>query len=485
MSKTKNNRSAEKFKVEKRELLLDDIFYSLTNIINDAIIVADSRRKIVYWNRASEKIFNYSPGEVMGKSVSLVIPQDMLSFNGNSRSKNNKGFQEIIGKRKKGVKIFLEASVSRWESEKGLFYTLVLRDVSARKNNEDKLRYLSFHDNLTGLYNRSYFDEELRRLDTHRQLPLSIIIGDIDGFKVVNDAFGYNQGDELLKNLSKILRESCRSEDILARWGGDEFVILLPKTDLKGIQEIIGRIGRKSRELGSGEIPLNISLGFATKDNSSKSIESVVREAEDSMKKKKLIQSKKFSNIIITSIAKKLSEKSFYPEEISERIKKLAVSLGRAVKLSGQELENLSILADFHDIGKVAIKKSILIKKSKLADSEWQVMRMHPETGYRIAKSSTKLAQIADDILAHHEHWDGSGYPYHIKGLKIPVNSRIIAIAEAFDAMVKGRNHKKPVGTEIALKELKKNAKKQFDPHLVSKFIEIMQHQEENPSLFQ
>jgi len=288
----------------------------------------------------------------------------------------------------------------------------------------------------------------------------------------------------LLKSLSKILKESCRSEDILARWGGDEFIILLPKTDILGTREIIKRIERKMQEFSSGEVPLNISLGYSTKDRPSVSIESVIREAEDSMKKKKLIESKQFSHTIIASIAKKLKEKSFDSDEITGRRKKLALNLGKALKLSVQEMENLSLLAEYHDIGKVAIKKNILIKKSKLAENEWQMLHMHPETGYRIAKSSTKLAHIADEILAHHEHWDGNGYPYHIRGTKIPVNSRIIAIVEAYNAMVEGRSYKKPVSTDVALKELKKNARKQFDPHIVSKFIEVMQHQEKNLSLF-
>ncbi len=148
-----------------------------------------------------------------------------------------------------------------------MFFTLIVRDITIRKNTEEKLRYLSFHHRLTSLYNRSYFDEELQKLDTTRQLPLSIIIGDIDGFKLVNDAFGYKEGDDLLKSLAKVLKESCRSDDILARWGGDEFVILLPKTDSRVAAEIISRIEKKSKSIGSIEIPLNISLGFSIKDS--------------------------------------------------------------------------------------------------------------------------------------------------------------------------------------------------------------------------
>jgi diguanylate cyclase (GGDEF)-like protein/PAS domain S-box-containing protein len=470
--------------VIKRELLLEDIFFSLTNIVKDAIIVTDTHRNIVYWNMAAERIFGYKDSVIMGKSLDKVLPHIILSQDEQGDLKSKKNFFEAIGNNNNGKKIPLEVSVSTWESEKGSFVTLIVRDVADRKSTEEKLKYLSFHDNLTGLYNRSYFDEELQRLDTTRQLPLSIIIGDIDGFKLVNDAFGYKEGDKLLKKLSKVLKDSCRSEDMLARWGGDEFVILLPGTDIQGVYEIIARIEKKSREINSGEIPLNISLGFSTKDKPEQSIDSVIKEAENSMKQKKLLQSKKVSNSIVASIEKRLKEKNPFSIQDSERVKNLAIAFGKTMKLSRTDMENLSMLADFYDIGKVAIKANILKKNSMLAENEWQIMRMHPEIGYRIAKASPKLSQISDAILHHHENWDGSGYPYHISGNRIPLISRIIAVVTAFDVMVHGRNYKKAIGREKALMELKSNARIQFDPRIVSRFIEMMQEKEENLSLF-
>ena len=473
-----------KFRVIKRELLLEDIFFSLTNIVKDAIIVTDSYRNIVYWNMAAERIFGFRDSDIMGESLDRVLPHIILSQDDQGDLESRKNFVEAIGKNRNGKKIPLEVSVTAWESEKGSFITLIVRDVADRKSTEEKLKYLSFHDNLTGLYNRSYFDEELQRMNTTRQLPLSIIIGDIDGFKLVNDAFGYKEGDKLLKKLSKVLKDSCRAEDMLARWGGDEFVILLPGTDIQGVHEIITRIEKKSREIDSGEIPLNISLGFSTKDKPEQSIDAVIKEAENSMKQKKLLQSKKVSNSIITSIEKILKEKDPYSVQDSERIKDLAVAFGRKMKIPRGEMENLALLADFYDIGKVAIKTNILKKNAKLAEKEWQIMRMHPEIGYRIAKASPHLSHISDAILYHHENWDGSGYPYHIKGNKIPLISRILAVVVAFDVMANGRGYKKAIGSEEAFKELQKNSRIQFDPRIVSRFIEMMQEKEENLSLF-
>ena len=478
-------RLPNKFNIKKRELLSEDIFYSLTNIVRDAIIVTDSYRRVVYWNRAAEKIFNFTSAEILGKSVGHVLPQDLLSVDEKNRLKIKEKFQEVIGRKKSNIKIPLEISISTWQSGNGLFFTLIVRDITVRKNTEDKLRYLSFHDNLTGLYNRSYFEEELKRLDTTRQLPLSIIIGDLDGFKLVNDAFGYKEGDDLLKNFAKVLRESCRSDDILARWGGDEFVIMLPKTDSKVTLEIIERIEKNSNVVRVSEIPFNISLGFSIKDKPTQNIENIIKEAENAMKQKKLMESKKVSNMIIESIEKKLHAKSYHLKEINERIEKKAILLGRAVKLSKNEMDNLQLLITFHDVGIVAIKGNILNRKTKLNDKQRQIIMMHPEIGYRIAKSSSQLAQIADAILSHHENWDGSGYPYHSKGNGVPLISRILSIVESYDAMVYGRNYKKPISREEAIKELKRFSRKQFDPQLVAKFIGILTYEAKTPSLFE
>ena len=202
------------------------------------------------------------------------------------------------------------------------------------------------------------------------------------------------------------------------------------------------------------------------------------------MKQKKLLRSKKVSSDIIASIEKKLHEKSAETRETYDRIKNLALAIGRSLKLQKADMDNLALFSDFHDIGKAAIKASILNKKARLVEKEWQIMKMHPEIGYRIAKSSTELVMIADAILAHHENWDGTGYPYHLKGSKIPVLARIIAVVEAYDVMTKGRTYKKPVSREEAIEELTRNAKKQFDPRIVNSFIELMKLKEDNLSLF-
>lgn len=466
--------------LKDRKLFSDNFFYNLVSTIDHSIIIIDNNGKIVYYNKASKKIFKYLPDEIAGESINKIIPQFSMKIN-TAEGK----LIEAAGINRDGYKLTIELSVAKFLIKNKFFYALLLKNISKRKVAEEKLKFLSFHDKLTKLYNRSYFEVELRRLNTPRQLPLSIIIGDIDGFKLVNDAFGYKQGDELLKEFAKLIKESCRTEDILARWGGDEFVILLPKTEKESVMEIISRIQKNTAHAKQKEIPLNISLGYAIKNQHNESIDEVIKKAEDLMKQNKLRQSKKVSSAIISSIRRSLREKSKSSEIISSRIKKLAVDFGKFLKLSKNELERLSLLAEFYDAGKVILKKGIFKKKTELKEDEWQIVKMHPEVGYRIAKSSINLAQIADDILSHHENWDGSGYPYGLNGNDIPLNSRIISIVEAYDVMVHGRIYKEPVEKEKALQELRMQAKKQFDPKLVSKFINMIQQQDSYLSLFQ
>jgi diguanylate cyclase (GGDEF)-like protein len=333
---------------------------------------------------------------------------------------------------------------------------------------------MSFHDNLTDLYNRAYFDEELSRLNTERQLPVSIIIGDINGLKLINDAFGHDEGDEILRSCAAVLKSCCRSEDIIARWGGDEFSMLLPKTDEEVAMRIVKRIREKSAETRVGGIPLSISLGTSTKSRNADNFSKVIKKAEENMYRQKLMETKSIISSIISSLERTLFEKSIKSEEHTRKIKEMALSLGKSIGLSAAELDELSLLATIHDIGKVAILDVILNKKENLSKREWETIKRHPEIGYRIAVSSKQLSSIAEYILTVHEWWNGRGYPQGLRGEDIPVLSRIIAIVDAYEVMVTGRPYKKAISKEEAIAELKKCSGTQFDPDLVEKFIEIL-----------
>jgi len=302
-------------------------------------------------------------------------------------------------------------------SYKGQPSVLVIAlDTTERKLAEKKIRDLSFKDKLTGLYNRAFFQEELTRLDTKRQLPLSVIMADVNGLKLVNDAFGHQEGDRLLTRTTAVLKQCCRQEDIIARWGGDEFVILLPNTDEKTATDICTRILEFCAQTEQAPIKVSVSLGIATKTTIEQEISNVLKEAEDNMYRHKLTESASVRNSIISALEGILREKTHETTRHGQRLQELTLQISQALGLPDKSLDELSLLATLHDIGKVAIPETILDKPGKLTEEEWEVMRRHPEIGYRIAQSIPELAlndsivyaQFIDNNLIATAHSDSS-----------------------------------------------------------------------------
>jgi len=350
----------------------------------------------------------------------------------------------------------------------------ILIDSLERRGADEEIKELALKDRLTGLYNRAYFEEELKRIDTKRNLPISFILGDVNGLKLINDAFGVREGDKLLKKIAAILKKCCRKEDIIARWGGDEFSILLPKTNDKDSEEILKRIRNTCDKTKINSVPVGISLGTSTKKSNEDDIKDIIKEAEDWMYRRKLIEKNSISSSIISSLERTLREKSNETEEHGERMRELALRLGHSLSLKENKLNELSLLATLHDIGKVAIPDEILMKKGKLDSDEWKIIKRHPEIGSNIASSSPQLKTIAEAILSHHEWWDGTGYPHALKGEEIPLNSRIISIVDAYDVMTHERPYKKAISKKAAIKELKRCSGTQFDPKLVKIFVDFI-----------
>ena len=338
----------------------------------------------------------------------------------------------------------------------------------------EEIDYISHHDFLTGLHNRIYFEEEKKRLDIQSQLPVSIIVGDINGLKLVNDGFGHAKGDELLIIISKILKDCCREEDVVSRIGGDEFGIILPRTDSKQAQLLCGRISDACNgyALHKGLIYLSISLGYATKTTSTETMDTIMMTAEENMSTHKLLERKSVHSSIIASIKAIMFEKSQETEEHADRMVQLSKLIGVAMSLTERQLNELELLSTLHDIGKMGVSAEILSKPGKLSDREWVEIRKHPEIGFRIAQATSELIPIAEYILYHHERWDGKGYPEGLIGDKIPLLSRIVAIVDAFDAMTNDRAYRSAMTKNEAIEEIRRNSGTQFDPDISKVFIQ-------------
>lgn len=352
------------------------------------------------------------------------------------------------------------------------------RDITERRLREEEIMYLYQHDPLTGLYNRASYEIELKRLDSKRYLPLSVIVGDINGLKLINDSLGHAEGDKLLLSMRDILISCCRKEDIVARLGGDEFTILLPNTDkemaLSIIQNIYQSCQNYNKSFDREIYQISISLGADTKAEINEPINNIIKTAEDYMYKRKLLERRSYHSSVIASAKTALFEKSYETERHARRLIRLTKAIGEAIGLTGQQFDELELLSTLHDIGKIGIDNQILNKPDILTEEEWTKMKKHSDIGYRIAMASPELMSIAYYILTHHERWDGSGYPQGLAGEKIPLLSRILAVADAYDAMMEDRPYRRCLSKEEALQEIIRNSGTQFDPKIARLLIDII-----------
>ena len=499
----KENKSREQFteEIKKLKKLFDDLkkrevkyeylesslriseekYRGLINSAPFGIIELDRDGIIININKIALKFFNCRRTDMLNKHFSSVdaiedknLSQYFKLFDYGTSGKK-KLFSEAVFKDSDNNKIFIETGFNLIkDGTKVICIQVIINDVTERKKIENELKYLRSHDQLTGLFNRLYMDGEIKRLNVKKQLPLSFIIGDINGLKLINDAFGNNEGDRLLSRVADIFRKVCREEDIISRYGEDEFAVLLPKTGKKAVSKIEEKIIEMCRMISKEQFHFILSLGTATKIDSETDFNDTVIDARDIMQKNKLISAKSMPGNAVTALVDSLMGKGYETREHIKRVEKMAGDLAVSLKLPKSKVDELSVLANLHGLGKIAIPDRILKDKKKLSKEDWEIIRSYPEVGYNIAKSSFKFSNVADYILCHNERWDGRGYPRKLKGNDIPLLSRIMAIVDAYDIMRSGRFYKKILSKVEAIKELRTCGGKQFDPVLVEEFISII-----------
>jgi diguanylate cyclase (GGDEF) domain len=349
---------------------------------------------------------------------------------------------------------------------------VIINDISERKKLEQRLQFLSYHDQLTGLYNRRFFLKEMDRLDCARYMPLTVTMADVNGLKLINDTFGHTVGDEYIRKIAEIMKIAFRPEDIVCRLAGDEFVILSPNTSEKEADKLIQQYHKLAKNEAVHSVQLSLSIGYSTKKDEEEHIREVYKKAEDYMYKKKIFESPSMRGRTINTMISTLHEKNPREELHSRRVSELCEKMGYVLELSEDKVKELKTVGLLHDIGKIAIEEGILNKPGKLTSEEWEEIKKHPEIGYRILNTVNDMSEMADYVLAHHERWDGKGYPKGLKGQEIPMEASIIAIADTYDAIVSERSYRSALSKEFAISELTKNSGTQFCPDLVHIFVE-------------
>lgn len=466
-----------------REIKERELFKSTLLSINEGIIATDLEGKIVIINKTAERITEWKQEDILKEKITDVfkvydsddnnkITENILNLIHNGTSIKEDG--NIILKSKTGIDIPIVYTISPVKDNEGLIYGMVIsfKDITEKILKDKELDYITYHDGLTGVYNRNFFNEEIKNIDLEENLPISVIMGDVNGLKLTNDAFGHLMGDKLLVSAANIMTRVCRNKDIVVRWGGDEFIILLPKTKEEDVQKISERIKEECLKEKIEMINISISLGYDTKNTNDYDLEKSITNAEEMMYKIKMLDSKSVKSRTLKIIINALHQKSKLDELHSKNVSKICGIFGETMGISKEKISELKILGDIHDIGKIGVSQGILNKLEELNSQEWQEIKKHPQIGYHIVSSSNDISFLGECVLTHHEWYDGSGYPKGIKGEEIPLMSRILAIADAYEAMVNYRPYRKTLTKEEAIEELIKYSGSQFDPKLVEIFID-------------
>lgn len=382
--------------------------------------------------------------------------------------------KEEVFYRKDGSKFHVEIkSNPQWFLGKIVGSVVSFNDISEKKKLEEHRNYLLFHDPVTGLYNQTYLHEELLRLDVKRNLPFSVIVADMNHLKLTNDTFGHDAGDELIQLIGAAIQKSCREDDIVARMGGDEFVILLPQTNQESAVTILQRVEHAVSMVEYKSIRGSIALGIGTKTDVSKNMKEVFVEAEEAMYQHKHVHQRKEKLNQLTYIMESLGRKSLREKIHANVVADIAEMIAIQMQLSPSETKKVKDAAYYHDIGKIGLSDDVLNRVGELSSDEVVEMKRHAVIGYRILSLFDETIDLAKGALEHHEYFDGTGYPKGLKGSDISLMGRIIAVAEAYDFRTNPQALIKMSSAETLL-EIDGKSGKQFDPMVVQALKDVM-----------
>ncbi|MCW3489707.1 sensor domain-containing diguanylate cyclase/phosphohydrolase [Dethiobacter alkaliphilus] len=472
----------------------DEQFYAnMVNYLPDPTFAVDITGTVVAWNKAMEELTAMPAAQMVGRrnysyaepfygqrramlidyilATHLIRSDLYLYIRNKGETLEAEAFAPFLFDGK-GAYLWVSASLITDVDGRTLGAVSTVKDFSEYKKIQQQLEYYSMHDILTGLYNRSFFEQEMNRLNHSRFFPLSVIICDVDGLKLINDSLGHHKGDELLQAAAKVIQSAFRSSDAVSRIGGDEFAVILPNTDGEAAENAVERLSAclNAYNKNNPELLLSLSIGFASGKHALKDI---VITADNSLNRSKLHRSTSVKSHFTATLMAMLAERDYILEGHAERLEKMSVKIAQAADLTSEEKTDLILLAKFHDIGKVGIADQLLYKPGPLSADERAEMMRHSEIGYRIASSSPELNHIAKYILHHHEWWNGQGYPLGLKGKEIPYLCRILSILDTYDAMTSDRPYRKAKSHTEVMQYIESMKGVQFDPVLVELFMNI------------
>lgn len=348
----------------------------------------------------------------------------------------------------------------------------VARDITEQENRFQEMLYISTHDYLTDLYNRKFYYDKMTELNDRREYPFTVINVDVNGLKIINDAFGHEVGDQALIKTANILKKAASKEFAVCRVSGDEFSVIMPDSDQSVADEFKKTLLSEFRNTQIKNMNLSVAIGYYVQVDHNTTLDEVRKRAENDMYRQKILERKSVKNKAISAILKTLTDKYEAEKLHSNRVSKISIQIGQALELDSESLKMLSTAAMFHDIGKISLPDEILNKPGKLTKEEYEIVKTHTTIGYDILHTADQYSELAIHASSHHERWDGLGYPNGLIGTQIPLFSRIICIADAYEAMTSDRPYRKSMSKEAATQEIIDNAGTQFDPDIAKIFVE-------------
>jgi len=524
----------------------DDSYRSIFESANDAIIIRDIKTyKIIDANEKACELFCYRKEEITGLGLQAVIPGDQPHEFENIWSRYDKAargepqlFEQLV-KDKIGRTFWVEVSLRQAIIGDEYRLLAITRDVTERKEYENKiielnralsranenLKHIALKDPHTGLYNHHYFvdaiEAEFERAKRH-STDLSIIIMDIDYFKSINNIYGHQFGDTILKQFARLLKKKVRIYDIVIRFGGEEFIIISPGTGKKDALTLARRImdtagacsfGDKkhiikikaSAAVGSYPSDRRINCGADFVDTANQILNKAKKDGGNRVYSSADMETKKGAAVpqeepnvdvlknkikeltargnqsvaeAIFAFAKTIELKDRYAGEHAEKTIHYAAGIAQSLGLPKNEIEIIKEASALHDLGKIGIPEKILLKTGKLTKQEREIIKEHPHIGADIIRPVHFLRDIIPAVLHHHEWWNGWGYPDRLKKESIPMGARIVAIADVYQALTSDRPYHKAFPKAEAIQIIKGGSGTQFDPKIVNAFLILLGKEE-------
>jgi len=466
-------------KEKETELLLDQMTSMFDNHKVVMLLIEPESGMILDCNPSATVFYGYDKQELIHMNIAQLSELPEVQLRSIRKSLLEKQMHQVsmthVMKNKEKRVVDVYASIIPYRDHKAIYGIIV--DVTEREQSRARILHISYHDYLTDLYNRRYFEEQFDLLNAQTEEPLSIIMGDVNGLKLVNDSLGHHVGDSLLIEASKLLLSHVDQQTIVARVGGDEFALLMKGKTEEQVKLLMAQLEEhnKSTIVNSGtQVLLSIAYGYAIQKQPHESLQSLMKEAEGFLYASKYYDDSSIKGKTVSIIMNTLFEKSEREKMHSQRVGTLASALAEKMNLSSQEINKVRTAGFLHDIGKIGIPEAILNKNVSLTNEEWVMMKSHGERSFRILQNSIEFADISEIVRSHHERWDGAGYNQSLRGENIPLASRIIALADAYDAMTNLRSYRNTLSKEEAISEIRRCSGTQFDPNLTDEFIAML-----------